>query len=136
MILVDTSVLIDFLKGHINEKTELFNKILFRDVPFGISTYTYQEVLQGAKDKVELEKLKEYLSTQFIYYLNQETATYERAAMLFFNLRRKGITPRSTIDILIALTAIESRLVLLHSDRDFDIMARHVPELKILNTFF
>ena len=134
MILVDTSVLIGFLKGHANEKTKLFNEVLSRDIPFGISAYTYQEVLQGAKDKKELQKLRAYLSTQFIYYLNQETSTYEKAAMLYFDLRRQGITPRSTIDILIALTAIESKLAILHNDHDFDIMANHIPELRILTT--
>jgi predicted nucleic acid-binding protein len=52
---------------------------------------------------------------------------------LYFTLRRKGITPRSTIDMLIALTAIEFNLLLLHDDRDFDVMAEHIPELNILN---
>ena len=70
----------------------------------------------------------------FIYYLEQEAANYEEAAMLYFNLRRKGITPRSTLDILIALTAIKNSLALLHSDRDFDMMAKHIPELRILNS--
>ena len=134
MILVDTSVLIGFLKGDVNEKTELLNEVISRDAPFGISAYTYQEVLQGAKDKIELQKLKGYLSTQLIYYLNQDASTYEKAAILYFDLRRKGITPRSTIDILIALTAIENKLALLHNDHDFDIMASHMPELRILNT--
>jgi predicted nucleic acid-binding protein len=91
------------------------------------------EILQGAKDKKELLTLKKYFSTQRIYFLKQEAATYEKAALLYFTLRRKGITPRSTIDMLIALTAIEFNLLLLHDDRDFDVMAEHIPELNILN---
>lgn len=134
MVLVDTSVLIGFLKGHADSKTLLLEKILSRDVPFGISAYTYQEVLQGARDEAELQTLKDYLSTQRIYHLEPEAATYEMAARLYFNLRRKGVTPRSTLDILIALTAIENNLALLHNDRDFDMMAGHLPELGILNT--
>ena len=133
MVLVDTSVLIGFLKGHADDKIFMFKEILSRDIPFGISAYTYQEVLQGARDETELQTLKDYLSTQEIYYLEQEAATYEKAAMLYFNLRRKGITPRSTLDMLIALTAIKNNLVLLHNDRDFDTMAGHIPELRILN---
>ncbi|MEW5920195.1 MAG: PIN domain-containing protein [Bacillota bacterium] len=133
MILVDTSVLIGFLKGHEDSKALLFKEILSRDVPFGISAYTYQEVLQGARDEAELQKLKYYLSTQWIFYLEQEIATYEKAALLYFNLRRKGITPRSTLDMLIALTAIENKLALLHNDSYFDTMAEHIPELKIMN---
>ncbi len=134
MVLVDTSVLIGFLKGHADGKILMFKEILSHDIPFGISAYTYQEVLQGARDEVELQTLKNYLSTQHIYYLEQEAASYEEAAMLYFNLRSKGITPRSTLDMLIALTAIKNSLALLHRDRDFDIMAGHIPELRILNT--
>jgi predicted nucleic acid-binding protein len=133
MILVDTSVLIGFLKGQVDNKTELFKEILSRDIPFGISSYTYQEVLQGARNEAEFETLKDYLSTQHIYYLEPEAATYEKAARFYFNLRRKGVTPRSTLDMLIALTAIEKNLILIHNDIDFDMMADHLPELRILH---
>lgn len=133
MILVDTSVLIDFFKGHTDDKVKLFQQVLVRDVPFGISCYTYQEVLQGARDEKEWQLLKNYLSTQTIYHLPEIPESYEKAARMVFHLRRKGVTPRSTIDILIALTAIENNLALLHKDRDFDAMAIYLPELQILN---
>lgn len=132
MILVDTSVLIDFLKGQTNAKTLLFEEILSREIPFGLSPYTFQEVLQGARNEKEYKHLHDYLSTQTIYYLPEEIATYEKAARLYFDLRRKGMTPRSTIDILIALTAIENKLMLLHNDRDFDLMAEQVETLSVL----
>ncbi len=132
MILVDTSVLIDFLKGQTNEKIQLFDEILSRNIDFGFSSYTFQEVLQGAQNEKEYEQLHDYLSTQIIYFLPEETATYEKAARFYFDLRRKGITPRSTIDVLIALTAIENNLLLLHNDRDFDLMAKQVETLNIL----
>lgn len=132
MILVDTSVLICFLKGQTDEKVQLFDIILSRNITFGFSSYTFQEVLQGARNETEYEQMRNYLSTQIIYFLPEQTATYEKAARLYFDLRRKGITPRSTIDILIALTAIENKLMLLHNDRDFDLMAEHVKNLNIL----
>jgi len=44
MILVDTSVLIDYLKGNNSDKTRIFEEILSHDIPFGLSAYTYQEV--------------------------------------------------------------------------------------------
>lgn len=132
MILVDTSVLIDFLKGQTNEKIQLFDEILSRNIDFGFSSYTFQEVLQGAQNEKEYEQLRDYLSTQIIYFLPEETATYEKAARLYFDLRRKGITPRSTIDVLIALTAIENNLLLLHNDHDFDLMAKQVKALNVL----
>ncbi|MDD3879647.1 MAG: PIN domain-containing protein [Syntrophomonas sp.] len=132
MILVDTSVLIGFLKGQINEKIQLFDQVLSRNIDFGFSSYTFQEVLQGTQNEKEYEKLRDYLSTQIIYFLPEKTATYEKAARLYFDLRRKGITPRSTIDVLIALTAIENNLLLLHNDRDFDLMAGQIETLDIL----
>lgn len=132
MILVDTSVLIDFLKGQTNEKVQLFDQILSRNIDFGFSAYTFQEVLQGARNEKEYEQLRDYLSSQIIYFLPEETAVYEKAARLYFDLRRKGITPRSTIDVLIALTAIENNLLFLHNDRDFDLMASLAEGLNVL----
>jgi len=133
MILVDTSVLIDFIKGVENIKSKLFETVLEERVPYGFSSYTYQEILQGAKNESEYHKLKEYLSTQIIYFLPESLKTYEEAARMFFNLRRQGITVRSTIDILIALTAIKNNLLLLHNDRDFDVLASKLEVLKIFN---
>lgn len=132
MILVDTSVLIGFLKGQTNEKIQLFDIILSRNIEFGFSAYSFQEILQGAQNEKEYEQLRDYLSTQIIYFLPEKTTTYEKAARLYFDLRCKGVTPRSTIDVLIALTAIENNLMLLHNDRDFDLMAAQVETLNIL----
>ena len=54
MILLDTSVLIDFLKGKDNAKVRLFEDILDQKIPWGICEYVFQEVLQGARDEKEL----------------------------------------------------------------------------------
>jgi len=134
VILVDTSVLVNFLKGQQGDKVALLKDAILRDIPFGFSAFTYQEVLQGARDEGELAKLTEYMSTQTIYCIPEEISVYARAARMYFDLRRKGITVRSTIDVLIAITAIDNGLYLLHDDSDFDVMARHIPELRILTT--
>ena len=132
MILVDTSVLIDFFKGAETQKTLIFESILKQDLPYGIAPYTYQEVLQGARDEPEYEKIREYLATMRFYFLPETIDVYEESARMFFDLRRKGITVRSTIDILIALVAIRNNLSLLHNDRDFDAIASGTGSLKIL----
>jgi len=132
MILVDTSVLIDIIKGEQNNKVALFQNAMKRNLSFGISEYTYLEILQGAKNSQEYSKLNEYLLDMNIYLLPKTVETYQKAATLYCNLRRQGITPRSTLDVLIALTAIEYRLSLLHNDRDFDAMASKIPELSIV----
>ena len=134
MILVDTSVLIDFLKGTENKKADLFEMILKQNLPYGIASYSFQEVLQGARDEQEYAKLNSYLSSLRIYFLKEAIETYEKAAFLFFSLRRQGITPRSGVDILIALTAMEHDLFLLHNDRDFDAISEKITNLKILKT--
>lgn len=116
MYLVDTSVLIDFLKGRETKQSKKLEKIILHQIPFGISIFTYQELLQGAKNIKEYQKLKRYLSTQKIYYPTHET--FDTSAHLFFTCRKKGITIRGTIDTLIATTAMENGLILLCSDKD------------------
>jgi len=133
MILVDTSVLINYFKGKSTIKTHIFDSIIKQNIVYGISPYTYQELLQGAKDEKEFKLLKKYLDTQRIYFLPQTQDTFEKAARLYFDLRRKGITPRGTIDVLIALTAIHNYLQILHDDRDFDVMASSIKSIKIVS---
>jgi predicted nucleic acid-binding protein len=133
VILVDTSVLIGYLRGHAGPKIDLFEQVLERKIPFGISVFTYLEVLQGAKDENEWNVLRDYLGTQQIYYLKREIESYEQAARLFVDLRRKGITVRGSIDLLIMVTALEQSLSLLHDDQDYDQMLRHLTELKVFD---
>ena len=64
MILVDTSVLIDFFKGLKNSAANKFRTILIQKIPFGINSFIYQEVLQGAKTEEEYDTLKTYLISQ------------------------------------------------------------------------
>lgn len=135
MVLVDTSVIIGYLKGNENNKVLLLHEILERKAPYGIAAFTYQEILQGARDEAEWETLHEYMSTQEIYYLTPAVDTFMKGARLYYDLRRKGITPRSTVDLLIVLTALEHELALLHDDRDFDIIADHISGLRVLNQF-
>jgi predicted nucleic acid-binding protein len=97
MILVDTSVLIDFLKGEKNEGVLLFDDILKKKMPYGINEFIYQEVLQGSKNIAEYTKLKNYFETVPFYYLIHGKESFERAAFINFSCRRSGITIRSTI---------------------------------------
>lgn len=58
MILVDTSVLISFLKGIEKEQVRKFEDIIQKNIPFGINNYIYQELLQGAKNEKEYIRRK------------------------------------------------------------------------------
>ena len=130
MILADTSALIDFLKGSKTESCEKFKNILQQGIPFGINSFIFQEVLQGAKSEKEYRLLRQYLETQRFYHPKDPIEFFAKAARIYFKCRKKGVTIRSTIDCIIAQTAIEHDLFLLHNDTDFDAMATIVP-LKI-----
>jgi predicted nucleic acid-binding protein len=131
VILLDTSVLIDYLKGNSSKPANLFDEVLDKKIPYGICGFVYQELLQGARTVYELRKLKEYLEPLPFFDLQYGKESYEKAAFLNFQCRRKGLTIRSTIDLLIAEIAIENKLFLLHNDSDFDAISGVVKELKI-----
>ncbi len=131
MILVDTSVMIGYLNGSKGNVYEKLDEIIVKDIPFGINLYIYQELLQGSKNEKEYTQLQEYLSTLPFYDLKNGKVSFERAAYLYFICRKNGITIRSTIDLLIAETAIENDLYLMHNDNDFTNIGKVVKELKI-----
>lgn len=130
MVLVDTSVLIDYLRGAENAGVVLFQQILDNAIPFGLSQLTYLEVLQGARTEKDFKTVKSYLETHRFFGLQDEKESYAAAARIYFDCRKKGIMINSTIDCLIAQTAIENDLALLHNDADFDRMRKAAP-LKI-----
>ena len=134
MILVDTSVFVDKLRKNQNVKTALLDKIMESDVPFGLSLFTYHEILQGAKSEKEFDRLRKYFSTQTIVILPNDLQVYTQSSKLYFDLRRQGITVRNTIDVMIACTAIYKKMPLLHNDRDFDNIAEHISSLQILTS--
>ncbi len=102
---------------------------MVQKIPFGINSFIYQEVLQGAKSEKEYNNLKKYLSTQHFFHPKDPIESFARAARIYYDCRKKGITITSTIDCIIAQTVIEQDLFLLHRDKDFELMSQ-VVELK------
>jgi len=131
MILIDTSVLVDYFKGIESRPAKLFDELMENGIPYGINNFVYQELLQGSRTIDEFNTLKEYLETIPFYDLQYGKESYEKAAFLHFQCRRNGITIRSTIDLLIAEIAIENNLLLLHNDEDFDNIRKVIKELRI-----
>ena len=127
MILVDTSVLIDFFKGIKNSGSVKLETILKRNIPFGISSLIFLEVPQGAGSIKEYNLLRTYLSSQRFYNPIDAVESFARAAKIYMSCRKKGITIRSTIDCLIVETAMENDLLLLHNDHDFELIQQVVP---------
>ncbi len=124
MVLVDTSVLIDYLRGKGNEGTAKFQTLLDSETPYGINSFIYLEVLQGVRSESDFRKVKSYLDTQTIYDLQDRRDSYAQTARLYFKCRQKGITVNSSVDFLIAQTALENDLYLLHNDSDFKQIAK------------
>lgn len=129
MILVETSILIDYFRGVENKAIQSFHTILDKNLPFGINNLIYLEVLQGSRTEKDYKTLKKYLDSQVFYELGNGKDSYAEAAQMYLKLRKKGVTV-STIDCLIARTALENDLFLLHNDKDFKGISHHFP-LKI-----
>lgn len=132
MVLVDTSVIIGYLRGDKNDAVNRFQYVLDSTIPFGINSLIYQEVLQGVMSEKDFDNVKKYLDTQRFYELKDKRESFASAARIYFKCRKKGITITSTIDCLIAQTAIENNVYLLHNDADFDRMGK-VVSLKVFN---
>lgn len=91
MILVDTSVLIRFFKGSDNGASRTFRSILEQNIPFGITSFIFQEVLQGAKNKREYDHLGKYLRSQKFFHPKHPVDTFEAAARIYFNVAERGL---------------------------------------------
>ena len=131
MYLIDTSVWIDFLRGRSTQSVRNFNEILEENLAYGITGVIYQEILQGASSAEDFKQLANYLSTQRFFHFKDQVKSYENAAKIYYQCRQEGITIRSSIDCLIAQIAIEHKLTLVHSDKDFERISR-VTSLKLL----
>jgi len=126
MVLVDTSVFLDYLIGNENEKTKKFDEILNLNIPFGINFYIYQELLQGTKTEKDFYLLKRFLDSQRFFYLKNGKDSYAEAAKIYFDCRKKGFNISGTIDCIIARICIENNLYILHNDKDFEMMSQVV----------
>ena len=124
MILVDSSVWIDYFKGTITPQTEKLDALLGRE-PLAIGDLILTETLQGFTEDRDFNAARKMLTSLVVVELGgQEVAI--RAAKNFRALRVLGVTVRKTIDTVIATRCVESGYDLLHSDRDFDPFAKHL----------
>ena len=131
MLLVDTSVWIDFLAPRSTRAVGYFRAQLDSRQPFTLTELIYLEVLQGIREPTTARKVASYLRAQAVLYPRHGLRTYEAAADLYRRCRTAGVTVRSTIDCLIAQIAIEYNATLLHSDRDYERIAQVEPRLKL-----
>jgi predicted nucleic acid-binding protein len=118
VVVVDTSVLVDFINGITNPETQWLDLRLDRQ-RFGLTTLILAELLQGFRtDRESALVLSELSNFEIVESYEMDLAV--EAARNYRLLRSDGRTPRKTIDTLIATYCIRNGHTLLHRDRDFD----------------
>ena len=123
MILVDSSVWIDYFNGNSTWQTDLLDTYLSK-VPVIIGDLILTEVLQGFRSDKDYETVKNLLSALPFRQIGGYNVAVQ-SAQNYRHLRKSGVTVRKTIDIIIATFCIIEGLILLHDDRDFDPMVFH-----------
>jgi len=124
VIVVGTSVWAAFFNGVECAEVELLDSLLSAEQsPIGILPIILTEVLQGLRSDAGFRKASAQLRRLVV--IEPSLDAHERAAALFRSSRRKGITVRGAIDVLIAQTCIEAGAELLTLDRDFSKIASH-----------
>jgi predicted nucleic acid-binding protein len=132
VILVDSSVLIDLLRGRDTLQTAQLDRLLVAEQEVAIGDLMIVEVLQGTRDAHQLELYRRWLS-EFHQILISDASVAIQAARNYQHLRALGITVRKTIDTLIATRCILDSVPLLYSDRDFDPFVEHLGLISALD---
>lgn len=124
MILVDSSVWIDYLRGTASPAADKLDSLLGA-VPLAVGDLIVVEVLQGCASEREFNQVRKALGALDFIVLGGADVVVE-AARNYRKLRSLGVTVRKTIDTIIATRCILSGLELLHNDRDFEPFATHL----------
>jgi len=124
MILVDSSVWVDYFNGKATPQTDWLDSSLGKEV-IVVGDLILTEVLQGFQHDKDFKKAKELLlDFPLMEMLGQELAI--KSASNYRYLRKKGVTVRKTIDVIIGTFCLHHRLSLLHDDRDFDPIEKYL----------
>lgn len=130
MILVDTSVWVDYLNGVQSKHTDALDSGIVEGT-VAIGDLIFLEILQGIRDDRQYRKTKQRLMTLDRLEMFGQGMP-EKCAENYRALRKKGITIRKTTDVIIATFCIERRMPLLFIDRDFVPFVDHLNLLSVL----
>lgn len=124
MILVDSSVWIDYFRGRSTPETDRLDALLGIE-PLLVGDLILAEVLQGFTTNRDFNQVRRLMASfQIIDLVGQDIAI--QAARHFRALRQRGVTIYKTVDTLIATCCIQNGLTLLYSGRDFDPFVTHL----------
>ena len=130
MILVDASVWIDYFNGRKTWQTNLLDNLL-SDIPIIIGDLILTEILQGFRSDNDYQSAKLFLTDLPFRQMGGYQVAVQ-SAQNYRTLRKKGVTVRKNIDVIIGTYCIVEDLPLLHDDRDFEPMVSHL-SLKTLS---
>ncbi|KMP10736.1 pilus assembly protein [Candidatus Nitromaritima sp. SCGC AAA799-A02] len=119
MIVVDTSVWIDFFRGKNSSQRRTLHELIEEEEDIALTEIILTEILRGIKEDRDYRKIKKFL-LDFPVSRPQGIETYLKAAQIFRDCRKKGKTIRKTVDCIISAICIENHYILLHNDNDFD----------------
>ncbi len=129
MIIVDSSVWIGYFNGNITPKTDWLDSALGNQ-SIVVGDLILTEVLQGFQSDKDFKKAKSLLlNFPVVEMLGREVAL--KSALNYRHLRKKGVTIRKTIDVIIGSFCIHNTFSLLHDDRDFVPLEKHL-NLKVV----
>ncbi len=123
MVLVDTTVWIDFFSGRSLPHVQALENLLINREDICTCGIVMTEVLQGIRIDAEFERTRDLFSN--LIFLPMRYSTFLRSAEIYRALRHKGISVRKPVDCMIASVALEHDIALLDNDRDFDPMEKH-----------
>jgi predicted nucleic acid-binding protein len=129
VIVVDTTVWIDFLEARETSFDFHLKELIERNAFVALTDIIYCEILQGISTENQFRRIRGILQAYPILQA-RGLSTFEHAANIYRACRKKGLTIRRTADCLIATRCLEAEAELYHNDRDFEAMAR-TTELKI-----
>lgn len=121
MLLVDSSVWIDYLGGRESRAARTLDRLLDAGEDVRVTGFVVTEVLQGIRSDVMFRKTARYLEA--FEWVQPTAEDYRTAADLYRRARRQGVTIRGTIDCVLAAICLNRAIPLLHADRDFDRLA-------------
>jgi predicted nucleic acid-binding protein len=125
VIVVDSSVWIDYFTDRQVRHVRTLAALLDQQTALYLIDLIESEILRGARDERHAARLVDALEP-FPCLDSGGRARARRAARNYRVLRKLGITPRKSIDVMIATVCLEADFALLHNDRDFAPMERHL----------
>ncbi len=131
MIFVDSSVWIDYFNGRKTPHTDWLDASL-GNAPLVMGDLVLTEVLQGFQSDKDFRIARDLLLGMPFMAMGGRALAL-KSAVNYRTLRRKGVTVRKTIDVMIGTFCIHYGLPLLHDDRDFDPMVKFLG-LKVIDT--